>query len=100
MFAWKILELFEDAKSARYLITANDGENTVQSEGHHVFLDGTVNKPLAEIVESDLIQWIEKDTTINDVNIIKYNLMNQLNSLKNSVKKVDLPWLAGTFTIE
>lgn len=102
MFTWKLLELFAEKNqlvSVRYLLSGTDGKNTVQSEGKHTFTEGTVNKPLNIIVESDIIQWLEKDTTQDDVNAIKLAVENQLNSLKTA-EKVDFPWLAGTFTIE
>jgi hypothetical protein len=102
MFNWKILELFannDQLISVRYLLSATNGTNIVESEGQHTFSDGVANKPLNQIVESDIVQWLEKDTTVNDVNLIKLAVENQLNAL-NNVKKVDFPWLAGTFTIE
>lgn len=102
MFTWKILELFANDNeliSVRYLLTGTDNINTVESEGKHIFTNGTANKPLNEIVESDIIQWIEKDTTIDDINPIKLAIENQLKELEK-IKKVDFPWLAGTFTIE
>ena len=106
MFTWKPLELFASENTliaVRYLITANDGQNTVEGEGNHTFLPNTANKNLNEIVESDIVQWLEKDTTIDGVNPIKSNLEDQLISLKLAdtlkVSKVDFPWLAGTFTI-
>jgi hypothetical protein len=101
MFTWKILDLFaNDDKlvGVRYLLSGTDNQVTVQSEGNHTFSDGIVNKSLAEIVESDIVQWLEKDTTNDDVNAIKLAVENQLNGLKTS-EKVDFPWLAGTFTI-
>jgi hypothetical protein len=101
-FTWNFIELFANGEkliSVRYLLTGIDGQNTVQSEGNHTFSDGIAFKPLTEIVESDLVQWIEKDTTQNDINPIKLAVENQLNAL-NNVKKVDFPWLAGTFTVE
>ena len=101
-FNWKILELFANdnkLSEIRYLLSGTDGQITVQSEGKHTFLDGTVNKSLADIVESDLVQWIEKDTTQDDVNPIKLAIENQLKALETA-KKVDFPWLANTFTIE
>ena len=100
-YAWKFLELFaENDKlvSVRYLLTGTDGQVTVGSEGKHAFEDGTVNKTLAEIVETDLMQWIEKDTTIDGLNPIKLSIENQINNLETA-QKVDFPWLAGTFTI-
>jgi hypothetical protein len=101
-YQWQFLELFakdNNLVAVRYLLSGTNKNVTVQSEGNHTFADGTVSKPLSEIVESDLIQWIEKDTTQDDVNPIKLAIESQLNSLETS-KKVDFPWLAGTFTIE
>jgi hypothetical protein len=101
MFTWQFLELFADGNklvSVRYLLSGTDGLNIVKSEGNHTFSDGIVKKPLEQIVESDIVQWIEKDTTQDDVNPIKLAVENQLKALEN-VKKVDFPWLAGTFTI-
>lgn len=106
MFKWKPLELFASENllvAVRYSMTAEDGEHTVESQGNHTFLPGTVNKDLADIVESDIVQWLEKDTTIDGVNPIKSNLEEQLMKLKLedtlAITKVDFPWLAGTFTI-
>jgi hypothetical protein len=102
MFTWKILELFANGDkliTVRYLLSGTDGKNTVESEGKHTFSDGIANKSLDQIVESDIFQWLEKDTTKNDVNAIKLAVENQLKSFQTS-EKVDFPWLAGTFTIE
>jgi hypothetical protein len=107
LFKWKPLELFASENqliSIRYEITGSDGENTVKSEGNLTFQPTTVTKSLPDLVETDLIQWIEKDTTIDGVNLIKSNLEEQLTSLKLkktlAINKVDFPWLSGTFTIE
>jgi hypothetical protein len=102
MFTWKILELFANNNKlvgVRYLLSGTDGKVTVQSEGNHTFSDGIANKSLDQIVETDIVQWLEKDTTQDDVNAIKLAVENQLKSLETS-EKVDFPWLAGTFTIE
>ncbi|CAB4179229.1 hypothetical protein UFOVP1022_51 [uncultured Caudovirales phage] len=101
-YTWKVLELFvnnDKLLSVRYLLTGTDGINTVESEGKHEFFNGTVNKSLENIIESDIIQWLEKDTTQNDVNPIKLAIENQLKSLETT-QKVDFPWLIGTFTVE
>ena len=102
MFTWKILELFannDQLIAIKYLLSGTDGTNIVESEGQHTFSNGTVNKPLDQIVESDIVQWLEKDTTVDDVNPIKLVVENHLKTINNT-KKVDFPWLAGTFTIE
>ena len=101
-FEWNFLELFannDQLISVHYLLIGIDEQNTVQSEGQHIFSNGIVNKPLNQIVETDLVQWIEKDTTQDGINPIKLAVENQLKALNNT-KKVDFPWLAGTFTIE
>jgi hypothetical protein len=100
-YQWKILEIFGDQaiEKVHYLLKAQDESNTVETEGEHTFLKGTINKPLSEIKEIDLISWVEQDTTQNDVNIIKLNLEKQLKALKTS-KKIEFPWENNTFTIE
>lgn len=102
MFTWKILDLYAtDNKltSIRYLLSGTDGKVTVNSEGRHEFSNGIVNKTLSETTEANIIEWLEKDTTQDDVNPIKLAIQNQLKSLETS-EKVDFPWLAGTFTME
>ena len=102
MFVWKIIEIYaknEVIHSVKYFAFITDGKNTVETEGYHSYLEGSVNKPFAEIKEEDLIRWLDQDTTKNEVNIIKLNLEKQLESLKSS-DKADFPWLANTFTIE
>lgn len=99
-YKWTILEVFGDQTitKVRYLLKAQDETNTIETEGEHTFLEGTVYKPLSEIKEENLIAWLEKDTTQDDLNIIKLNLENQLKALKTS-KKIAFPWEAETFTI-
>lgn len=99
-YKWTILEILgnETITKVRYLLKAQDEQNTVETEGYHEFSEGLVWKPLSEIKESDLIGWIELDTTQGDVNAIKLNLENQLEALKTS-KKMAFPWEAETFTI-
>jgi len=102
IFTWKILELFGNENqliSVRYLLSGSDGKVTVQSEGKHTFSNGIANKSLDQIVESDIVQWLEKDTTQDDVNAIKLAIENQLKTLEMA-KKVDFPWLVDTFTVE
>ena len=100
-YQWSILEIYgnQAIDKVRFMLKAQDESNTVETEGYHSFSDGVVYKPFAEIKEEDLIVWLEKDTTKDNVNIIKLNLEKQLESLKSS-EKADFPWLANTFTIE
>ena len=101
IYKWSILEVFGDQTIARvrYLLKAQNEQNSVETEGYHQFSEGVVCKPFDEIKEEDLIRWLDQDTTKNEVNIIKLNLDKQLESLKSS-DKANFPWLANTFTIE
>ena len=101
IYTWTILDLFADGNrlsAVRYLLLGNDGTNQVASEGKHIFSDKVPLKPLDQIVESDILQWLENDTTQDDVNPIKLTIENQLKTIK-TIEKIDFPWLAGTFTI-
>jgi hypothetical protein len=100
-FKWTILEVFgnEIINKVHYLITADDGINKVNGQGYHEFSKGLVSKPLAETKESDLIGWLDSDTIQGDVNPIKLNLEEQFKNFED-IPKVDLPWLADTFTME
>ena len=106
MFIWKPLELLASDNvlvAVHYSVVADDGQHTVESQGNHTFSPNVVNKNLDKIVESDIVQWLEKDTTIDGINPIKSNLEYQITNLKLAdtlaIAKVDFPWLAGTFTI-
>jgi len=100
-YTWSILEIFGNQTIAkvRYLLKAQDETNMVQTEGYHEFTEGLVNKPLSQVIESDLIGWLVSDTTQDGVNPIKLNLENQLKSLKIN-QKIDFPWENNTFTVE
>lgn len=101
-YKWTILETFGNDQiinEVRFLLNASDDVNFVETEGYHKFSEGLVYKSYKETKEEDLIRWLDKDTTQDDSNIIKLNLEKQLESLKNS-QKVELPWVANTFTIE
>lgn len=99
-FTWKILEIFsenENVSKVKYLLKVENEQNIVETEGYHSFSEGIVNLPFEKIKEENLIDWLNQDTTLNEVNAIKQNLQNQLEAIENN-KKIDFPWLAGTFT--
>jgi hypothetical protein len=100
-YTWSILEIFGDQTitKVRYLLKAQDEQNTIETEGYHQFSEGVVCKPLSETKEEDLIRWLDQDTTKDDVNAIKSNLEKQLEALKNS-QKIEFPWEINTFTVE
>jgi len=89
-YTWKILEIFADIKGVKYYVSANNGQNTVESEGNSYFSEGKVNLPFEEIKETNLIDWLDKEQILE-------NLEFQLKNLENNAK-IDFPWLKDTFT--
>ena len=99
-YNWKILEISKEDElitHAKYHIVATDDDITVESEGNIWFSNKEIKKPYLEVTEEDIINWIIEETTINNQCHIKYNLDNQVQSLKVS-KKADLPWIP-TFSV-
>jgi hypothetical protein len=97
-FIWKLNKLFSQGEmvlGVHYSLTLTDDVDSVEAEGEHIFKEGTVNIPYADIKEYNLLDWLNKD--IDESGVIKENLIKQLNSLKNP-KHNKLPWLANTFT--
>lgn len=100
-YKWSILEIYKNlgkVEKVRYLLKAQDEQNAVETEGYHSFFNETVYKSYEETKEEDLIRWLDKDTTQDEINLIKLNLEKQLEALKTS-KKVVFPWEIDTFTI-
>jgi hypothetical protein len=97
-FTWKLFKVFAEGESiigVHYGLTLSDDEYSVMAEGNHTFKEGTVNIPYEDIKEYNLFDWLNKDIT--EDNLIKSNLENQMNLLKNPQNN-KLPWLANTFT--
>jgi len=101
MYTWKITKVSADGElitHAHYEITAIDGEYTAKVAGNHWFSDKILKKPFNEVTETDICNWIEKETTFNDENTLKTDLQKQLNAMKND-QSTALPWLPKTFKI-
>lgn len=99
-YKWKILSITNDnglVIHAKYLLSATDNENTVETEGNHFFKGTDIVIPYDKLYEQLIINWINDETTIDGVSSIKSRLDEQLNSLKTQ-KTSGLPWLANTFT--
>jgi hypothetical protein len=93
MIDWKLLELFGSSDvvtEVKYLATASDNQNSVQSEGYWKFAKPINLAP--ETLEIDLIRELDKDATI-----IKDNLNAQL-----AVKPLSIaikPWEKPIFKV-
>lgn len=81
---------------AYYHVSATDGENTVETEGNHYFKGNEIKVPYAEVREKTILDWINDETTTNEISSIKSRLDEQLLELKKE-KTVGFPWLANTF---
>jgi hypothetical protein len=98
-YKWKILSITNDkglVTHAKYLLSATDGENTVETEGNYFFKGTNIVTPFDQLYEQIIINWINDETTIDGVSSIKSRLDEQLSELK-SQKSSSLPWLANTF---
>ena len=99
-YKWKLVEVTAQEgliTHAYYHVTATDGENTVETEGNHYFKGKEIKIPYAEVREKTILDWINDETTVDEVSSIKSRLDEQLLELKKD-KKVGFPWLANTFT--
>jgi len=100
-YTWKILDIYADAgkiTSVKYACSLSNGKDTIDTEGYWGFPDGEVKVPFEEVTEEMIVDWIVESSTVNDQNIIKSRLEEQLLSLKN--KPVPAPWLPQVFTPE
>jgi len=98
-YTWKLVEITAEndlITHAYYHVSATDGENTVETEGNHYFKGNEIKVPYAEVREKTILDWINDETTIDEVSSIKSRLDAQLLELKKD-KKVGFPWLANTF---
>ena len=99
-YKWKLVEVTAKGLEGGHdsaTVTATDGENTVETEGNHYFKGKEIKIPYAEVREKTILDWINDETTVDEVSSIKSRLDEQLLELKKD-KKVGFPWLANTFT--
>ena len=102
MFDWKITKISvedEVITHAHYVCKLIQDPHKVSTEGNWYFSDKIIKKPLEEIKELDIAEWIEKESMQNGVNTIKLRLEEQMQSLQSD-QTVNLPWLPKTFKIK
>lgn len=98
-YKWSISQVTSEGDlitHAYYHVEADDGENTVKTEGNFYFKDKEILVPYKDVREKTIIDWIDAETTKDGVSSIKSRLDQQLLDLK-SEKKDEFPWLANTF---
>jgi len=100
IFIWKILEISADNElitHAKYSVTIQNGDDSIETEGNWWFNNPTLKVPFSEVTEEMVASWIEQETMKDGLNLIKSRLEEQLNALKDS-KTVVAPWLPQVFT--
>ena len=100
-YNWKVTEISTNGElitHAKYYIIADNELNSVETEGNWWFSDKTLNIPLSDVKEEDIISWIEKEATVNGVCHITDNLDKQIIYLQNK-KTTSLPWKPLTINL-
>jgi len=99
-FEWKVLQtisLGESLLSVHYLVTAKEGDNQVQSQGH-ANVDGKILVPYAEIRETHIADCLRQMYLQDEPNSLKSILQEQLDYLKSEAHN-DLPWKDQIFSV-
>lgn len=95
-YTWKIQQLQQKDGLicyAKYHLIANDGEITVETEGHCEFPAEETYRFTEDIKEKNIGDWIDGITN----GAVKSNLDSQIEALKTQQQEVELPWVANIF---
>ena len=101
MFSWKINKISVENETiihALYECRLIQEPFEINTQGNWYFSDKTIKKPLEEVEELDIVNWIQKESMQNDASTIELQLENQMNALQNE-QFIPLPWLPKTFTL-
>jgi len=100
-FNWKVLQttsLGDSLVSVNYLVTAVEGDNQVQSQGH-ADVEGKITVPYAEIRETHIVDCLREMYLQDDPKSLKSRLQEQLDYLKSEAHN-DLPWKDQIFSVK
>ena len=99
-FKWEILEtttINGELTAVHYLLTANDSQHEVKSEGH-AEVAGKITIPYTEIRESTIIACLAEMYMQDEPKSLKSRLQEQLDYLKNAIN-TDVPWKDQIFSV-
>ena len=99
-YKWSILDISAIdgfITHAKYSVKAQDGDDSVETEGNWWFQGTEAKVPFDQVTEQMVASWIEQETMKDGTNLIKSRLEEQLNDIKNS-KTVVAPWIPQVFT--
>lgn len=83
--------------SAKYFVTAEDGDYKVETEGYWYFDCPEAKIAYEDVTEEMVIEWIEKEAVTDGKCHITTNLEAQLEELKKP-KSAPAPWMMQVFT--
>ena len=100
MITWKITDTTSEngvITSAKYFVTAVDGDDKVETEGYWYFDCPTAKVPFEQVTEEMVAKWIEDEAVTDGVCHITANLEKQLEELKKP-KSAPAPWMPQVYT--
>ena len=100
-FKWEILEtttINGELTAVHYLLTANDSQHEVKSEGH-AEVAGKITVPYAEIRPLHIMDCLAEMYMQDDPKSLKSRLQEQLDYLKNA-PNTDVPWKDQIFSVK
>ena len=99
-FKWFVIDMIEESGAfteVKYKVIASDTSSSVATEGNWIFKDKT-HQVIPETTEKDVIDWIKKESIIDEKCIIEDNLEKQL--LAKEPVSLKKPWVMPTFTVK
>ena len=96
---WKILGIEspdgELITQAKYLASAQERDQVVETEGYWTFREPKMNTPLADVTEEMIVAWVQDEIG----NAVEGRLAEQMAALKKQ-RVTPLPWMPQVFTPE
>jgi len=102
MITWKITDTTSESgviTSAKYFVTAQDGDVKVEAEGYWYFDCPTEKVPFDKVTEEMVAKWIEDEAVTDGKCHITERLLEQLEELKKP-KSAPAPWMPQVFKPE
>lgn len=97
---WKITNITSEngvITSAKYHVTAKDGDYIVETEGNWYFDCSDAKVPFDQVTEQMVANWIQEQAVADGKCHITANLEKQLEELKKP-KSAPAPWMPQVYT--
>jgi hypothetical protein len=99
-FDWKITDISaanDVITSAKYHVTATEGDVVVETEGFWTFAEPEGKVPFLDVTEEMVIGWIQNEAMRDGKHLITSRLEEQVNALL-AYSVVVPPWMPQKFT--